>query len=236
MSARRVLFVLTGHDRLGDAKDDLAEKTGFHLYEAAKPWVMLRDAGFETVLVTPTGGPAPIDPSSADYDNEDCQRFLADPDVKSALEQSLALHDVDLDDFDAIYFPGGHGTMWDLPTDVSVSAAVISMYERGKVIAAICHGPAALVNAKCPDGRWLVDGKTVSAFTDEEERATGKDTLMPFALSSTLAERGARLKSETNFEACVSVDGQLVTGQNPASAEGVAEAIRQLVEKQSAAA
>ncbi len=236
MPASRVLFVLTGHDRLGDATDASAEKTGFHLYEAAKPWGKLTDAGFDVVLVTPEGGPAPIDPSSADFGNADCLRFLDDPDVARAIERSPSLNDVNVDDFDAIYFPGGHGTMWDLPTSASVSSAVAAMHERGKVIAAVCHGPAALVNVRRSDGGWLVDGKTVSAFSDEEERATGKDMLMPFALASMLEKRGATLNIAPDFEACVSVDGQLVTGQNPASADGVADAIRQLVEKRSAAA
>ena len=236
MTTHRVLFILTGHDRLGEVGDNSAEPTGFHLYEAAKPWCMLGDAGFEIDLVTPKGGKAPIDPSSAEFENEDCQRFLADPGIRSALEDSISLDDVDLDIFDAIYFPGGHGTMWDLPTNESVSAAVTAMYEHGKVVAAVCHGPAALVNARRSNGDWLVDGKTVSVFSNEEECATGKDMLMPFALATMLEERGATLNIAPDFEARVSVDGQLVTGQNPASAEGVAEAIRQLVEKRSAAA
>ena len=236
MGTPRVLFVLTGHDRLGDANDSSAEKTGFHLYEAAKPWCMLKDAGFELVLVTPRGGRAPIDPSSADMENELCQRFLNDRHVADAIENAGSLADVDLDDFDAIYFPGGHGTMWDLPTDDGVSAAVTAMYERGKVVAAVCHGPAALVNARRSDERWLVDGKTVSVFTNDEECATGKDKLMPFALATALEDRGAIVNTAANFEAAVSVDGRLVTGQNPASAEQVAVAIRALVLKQSAAA
>ena len=143
---------------------------------------------------------------------------------------------MNLDEYAAIYFPGGHGTMWDFPDSAAVQAAVLRMYERGKVVAAVCHGPAALVNVRLSDGRYLVDGKTVAAFTDEEERAVEKDDVMPFALSSILEKRGATLKSSGNFEAAVAVDDNLVTGQNPASAEGVGEAIRDLILRRAAAA
>ena len=236
MSKPKALFVLTGHDRLGDASDKSADKTGFHLFEAAKPWAILTDAGIEVDIVTPGGGNAPIDPSSRDLDNADNVRFINDQRVNAQIDYARPLEDVNLDDYAAIYFPGGHGTMWDLPDSEAVRSAVTQFYEQGKTVAAVCHGPAALVNVRLSDGRFLVDGKTVAAFTDEEERAVEKDDVMPFALSSTLAERGATLKSAANFEASVAVDDNLVTGQNPASAKGVGEAIRDLILKQSAEA
>ena len=236
MSKSKVLFVLTGHDRLGEASDSSADKTGFHLFEAAKPWAILTDAGIDVDLVTPAGGNAPIDPSSRDLENEDNARFINDQRVNAQIDYARPLADVDLEDYSAIYFPGGHGTMWDFPESDAVRSAVVQMFEQGKTVAAVCHGPAALVNARLSDGRFLVDGKEVAAFTDEEERAVEKDDVMPFALASMLKERGATLKKAANFEASVAVDGNLVTGQNPASAEGVGEAIRDQVLKRSARA
>ena len=227
----KILFVLTNHDRLGNPGDDAAEPTGFHLYEAAKPWTTLVDAGFDVDIVTPKGGVAPIDPSSRDSGEPENARFLNDSKVAAAIKDSRALADVDLDDYDAIYFPGGHGTMWDLPHDDAVCDAVAAMLDAGKVVAAVCHGPAALVNAKLADGSWAVDGKDVACFTDDEERAVEKDTVMPFLLGTRLQERGANLKPAANFDASVAVDGTLVTGQNPASAPGVGESIRDLVLK-----
>ncbi len=232
MPERKILFVLTGHDRLGPAGDDSVPKTGFHLAEAALPWAVLTEAGFCVDFVTPAGGPAPIDPSSRETDNPDAARFLDDDRVKRMLENTSALHDVSLEDYDAIYFPGGHGTMWDLPGNEAVQDAVRSLYENGRVVAAVCHGPAALVNVKLSDGSWLVAGKTVSVFTDEEERSVDKDSVVPFLLASKLGERGATIAKADNFQSSVSVDGRLVTGQNPASARELGERIRDLVNKQ----
>jgi putative intracellular protease/amidase len=229
--SRKILFVLTNHDRLGNPGDETAEATGFHLYEAAKPWATLVDAGFHVDIVTPKGGVAPIDPSSRESGEPESARFLNDAGVASAIESSRSLSDIDLSDYDAIYFPGGHGTMWDLPHDDAVRNAVAVMLDAGKVVAAVCHGPAAFVNAKLADGSWAVDGRDVACFTDDEERAVEKDTLMPFLLGTRLQERGANLIPAANFDASVAVDGTLVTGQNPASAPGVGEAIRDLVAK-----
>lgn len=231
MPERKILFVLTGHDRLGPAGDDAAPKTGFHLAEAAWPWKVLTDASFAVDFVTPDGGPAPIDPSSRKMDDPDNARFLDDSSVRRVLDDTPALSDVALDDYDAIYFPGGHGTMWDLPDNDAVQDAVRSMYEDGKVVAAVCHGPAALVNVRLSDGRWLVDGKTISVFTDEEEKSVDKDSVVPFLLASKLEERGATIARSDNFESSVSVDGRLVTGQNPASARELGERIRDLVKQ-----
>lgn len=236
MSKLKALFVLTGHDRLGEAGDDSAGKTGFHLFEAAKPWAILMDAGIEVDLVTPSGGNAPIDPSSRDLENEDNLRFINDPKVNAQIDYAVPLQDVNLNQYEAIYFPGGHGTMWDLPADEAVHDAVVHMYEQGKIVAAVCHGPAALVNARLSDGRHLVDGRKVAAFTDDEERSIEKDQLMPFALASTLEAHGATLVSAANFESAIAIDGNLVTGQNPASAEGVGNAVRDRILERAAEA
>lgn len=227
MYDQRVLFVLTGNDKLGDTGD----KTGFHLAEAAHPWRLLREAGFHVDFATPDGGEAPIDPGSRDMDDSVNREFLEDEDVNEKIKSAPALGDLDVSQYDAIYFPGGHGTMWDLPDHADVQAAVRDMYEAGKVVAAVCHGPAAFVNVKLGDGSWMVDGKKLSAFTDEEERAVEKDDIVPFLLASKLQERGATHEKADNFEESVTVDGQLVTGQNPASAKGVGLAIREQVKK-----
>lgn len=226
---KRVLFVLTGHDRLGSPSDQSAEKTGFHLAEAARPWQVLKAAGFETDLATPTGGKAPIDPGSYDLEDSANRAFLEDPVIKDQIDHPHAVGQLDADDYDAVYFPGGHGTMWDLPDNSEVQELVREFYESGKVVGAICHGPAALVNVTLTDGSWLVDGKDVSVFTDDEERAVEKDEIVPFLLASRLAEHGANLRPAPNFEQSVSVDDRLVTGQNPASAEALGKALRDAI-------
>lgn len=231
MDKRKILFVLTGHDRLGKADDRDADKTGFHLSEAATPWSILTEAGFTVDFATPAGGKAPIDPSSRDLDDKDNARFLEDDRVKRQIGDTRKLADVTLSEYEAIYFPGGHGTMWDFPDSDAVKNAVRKMYEDGKVVAAVCHGPAAFVNVTMSDGRWFVQDRRMSAFTDAEEKAVEKDSVMPFLLASRLEERGAKLENADNFESSVSIDERLVTGQNPASARGVGEAIRDLVTK-----
>ena len=220
-----VLFVLTGHDRLGSAVDTDAAATGFHLTEAAYPWWVLTQAGIRVVLVTPNGGPASIDPSSRDDDDKVNQAFLDDANVRAAMAQPQALRDITTEDMAAIYFPGGHGTMWDLPTHPSVADAVRTMHLAGKPVAAICHGPAALVNET-----FLIAGKRISAFSDSEEIATDKAELMPFMLESTLRERGALVEIADDFEPCVVVDGTLITGQNPASAMALAQALLEILQ------
>ncbi len=232
MSKQRVLFVLTGHDRLGAADDERADRTGYHLFEAARPWSILADAGIDVDFVTPDGNTAPIDPSSMDLSDEYNARFMDDEGVQNELKKARALKDVDIADYDGVYFPGGHGTMWDLPDHDGVQTVIRDAFESGKIVAAVCHGPAALVNVKLSNGSWLVDGKTISTFTDAEEKAVEKDSLMPFLLGTKLEERGAKLKKADNFEEAVSVDGKLVTGQNPASAEGVGREILKLIQQQ----
>ncbi|MEM9334837.1 MAG: type 1 glutamine amidotransferase domain-containing protein [Pseudomonadota bacterium] len=226
---QRVLFVLTNHDRIGPADDAEAEATGFHLFEAAMPWAMLTDAGFAVDIATPRGGKAPIDPTSRDGREPESLRFLGDPDVSAAIEHSRALADMRIDRYDALYFPGGYGAMWDLPNDADIARTVSGFFDSGRVVAAVCHGPAALVDVRRPGGDWLVEGREIACFTDDEERAMKKDTLMPFLLGTRLRERGARLRSAAVFEAAVAVSDRLVTGQNPASAAGVGRAMLDLL-------
>ncbi|MEM9403531.1 MAG: type 1 glutamine amidotransferase domain-containing protein [Pseudomonadota bacterium] len=231
--SQRCLFVLTNHDRIGPAGADDAEPTGFHLFEAAMPWCLLTEAGVQVDVVTPKGGEAPIDPSSREDDAVENQRFLHDDCVASAIADSAALTDISCDRYDAVYFPGGYGAMWDLPVDAGVATTVREFADSGRLVGAVCHGPAALVDARLDNGRWLVDGREIACFTDDEERAMQKDRLMPFLLGSRLVEHGATLKAAADFEAAVAVDGNLITGQNPASARGVGEALRdRLVQRQ----
>jgi len=221
-AGKRVLFVLTGNERLGDT----GRKTGYHLKEVAHPWRVLRDAGIHVDFATPHGGSAPMDPNSHDLEDDDNRGLLEDPDASKALENTRAAADIRANEYDAIYFAGGHGTMWDLPDDTSLARLAADIYERGGVVGAVCHGPAGLVNVKLSDGTYLVAGRTLAAFTDDEERAVGLDSTVPFLLASQLVERGAKHQAAGNFEANVAVDGRLVTGQNPASARGVGEALR----------
>jgi len=221
-SQKRVLFVLTGNDRLGET----GKPTGYHLAEVAHPWRVLTEAGVDIDLATPGGVAAPMDPGSHDLDDPDNRALLDDPEAARSLEAPRAVEDVDTERYDAIYFPGGHGTMWDLPDNRAVAGVTARMYEKGGMVAAVCHGPAALVNVRLADGAWLVAGHTVAAFTDEEEAAVGLDTSVPFLLASKLVEQGAHHRKAEDFAANVVIDGRLITGQNPSSARGVGEALR----------
>ena len=228
----RILFVLTSHDELGDT----GEKTGYFLSEVAHPYHVLRDAGCSIDFVSPQGGAVPMDPSSHDLDDPDNAAFLDDEDAQAALEDTFAPGEVDPDDYDAIYFAGGHGTMWDLPHDEQLAALTQRIYEDGGAVGAVCHGPAGLVNVERADGEPLVAGRTVACFTNEEERAMELDDAVPFLLETQLRERGATIEKADNFEEQVVVDGRLVTGQNPASAKGVGEALARIVRPATSAA
>lgn len=222
--ARRVAMVLTSHGQLGST----GKPTGFFLSEATHPWKVFQAAGYTIDLLSLRGGKAPMD--GVDRSDPVNAAFLADPAWVARTEATTAIAAADASRYDAVFFAGGHGTMWDLPDDPGVQALVRTVYERGGVVAAVCHGPAALVNARLSDGRLLVAGKAVSAFTDEEEAAVQLDKVVPFALEGTLRARDARFVEAPAFERMVAVSGRLVTGQNPASATGVAEAVVEILE------
>lgn len=227
---KRILFVLTSHDRLGDT----GQETGYYLPEAAHPWRVLREAGHRIDLASPEGGPVPVDPESHDLEDEANAAFLEAE--EDALEDTLAADALDPSEYDAIYFAGGHGTMWDFPDCQPLIDATRDIYEAGGVVAAVCHGPAGLVNVRLSDGAYLVDGREVSCFTDEEERAVELDEVVPFLLETRLRERGAAIRKAEPWQEKVVTDGRLVTGQNPASAEGVGEAVARLLEREPAGA
>lgn len=216
-ASRKALIVLTSHGRLGDT----GKTTGFYLSEASHPWEVFTKAGYTVDFASVEGGKPPMD--GVKMDDAVNKAFLEDPAVKTKLEKTLRPEDLQVSEYTIIFFAGGHGTMWDFPDNSTLNALTSNMYERGGVVAAVCHGPAALVNVKLSDGTYLVKGKTVSAFTNDEEKASGAEKVVPFLLEDRLVARGATFKKSANFEKHVEVSDRLVTGQNPASAKGVAE-------------
>jgi putative intracellular protease/amidase len=223
MKKNRILFALTSH---GD-KGNTGQKTGFYVPEAAHPWALLRTQGYEIDFVSPQGGQPPMD--GANSADPVIIGFLNDPEVARKIVNTPTPAQLNAADYAAILFVGGHGTMWDFPDDQSLTDLAASIYDAGGVVAAVCHGPAALVNLRLPDGQYLIKGKRLAAFTDEEERAAGLDRVVPFLLATRLRERGAVHVPAPNWQANVVVDERLVTGQNPASAEGVARAMAKLL-------
>ena len=225
--SQRVLFVLTSHDRKGPVGAFDAVPSGFYLSEVAHPHQILTDAGHTIDFVSPKGGETEVD--GLDLDDPINARFWNNTELRSATQTTLAPAQVDARAYAAIFYAGGHATMWDLPHSTELAALAACIYERGGVVAAVCHGPAGLVNLMLSDGRYLVDGKDVSAFTHEEERAVGLHSIVPFLLADVLQARGARHLAAPNFQPHVVVSERLVTGQNPASAKAVAEAMLTLL-------
>lgn len=211
----KVLIALTSHEELGNT----GRKTGFYVPEAAHPHRVFTDAGYEVDYVSVKGGEPPRD--GVRPDDEVVSTFLIDQAAR--LANTPSPDEVDPSGYDAILFAGGHGTMWDFPDDPGLARLARSIYEGGGVVAAVCHGPSALVNLTLSDGSYLVDGKQVSTFTNEEEAAVGLTDEVPFLLESKLAERGAKITKTGNFAEHAVADQRLVTGQNPASAAKVAE-------------
>lgn len=222
-SQKPVLFVLTSHDRKGDT----GQPTGFYLGEVTHPLAELEAAGIPVEFASIQGGEPPVD--GLKLDDAVNARYWNDDAFRSAIRTTARLEDVDPSRYAAIFFAGGHGAMWDFPNSPAVARVTRDIYENGGVVAAVCHGPSALVNVKLRDGSYLVAGKRVSAFTDSEERAVNLESVVPFLLASTLAERGALHEAAPDWTTKVVVDGRLVTGQNPQSAREVGAALRDLL-------
>ncbi|MFK0274121.1 type 1 glutamine amidotransferase domain-containing protein [Ensifer sp. NPDC090286] len=218
-----VLFVLTSHGTKGES----GQPTGFYLGEVTHPLSVLEAAGIAVEFASIKGGEPPVD--GLDLEDDTNRRYWNDEAFRAAIRTTARLDDVDPERYAAIFFAGGHGAMWDLPQSSAVDRATRSVFEAGGAVAAVCHGPAALVNVRLSDGRYLVAGRNVSAFTDSEERAVGLDKTVPFLLASTLVERGATHHPAADWTSKVVVDGRLITGQNPQSATGVGEALRDLL-------
>ena len=223
----KILIVLTSHDRLGDT----GKKTGFWLEEFAAPYYVLKDGGAEVVLASPLGGQPPLDPKSdaPDAQTDATRRFKSDAAAQQQLAATLQLAAVSADGFDAIFYPGGHGPMWDRPDNMDSLALIAAFAQADKPVAAVCHAPAALVNARGKDGEYLVKGKRVTGFTNGEEAGVQLTDVVPFLLEDRLQERGGLYAKGPDWKPFVQVDGTLITGQNPASSEAVAqELLRQL--------
>jgi putative intracellular protease/amidase len=225
MATQRVLFVLTSHDTLGSTE----KETGFYLSEVSHPYAVFEKANIEIEFVSPRGGKAPM--IGIDLEDPINKAFLDDATNVAKVENTLIPAQVNPIRYDAIFYAGGHGTMWDFPNNEQLDRIAAAIYENGGVVGAVCHGPAGLVNIKLSDGAYLVDGKTVSSFTNEEEDAVGLSDVVPFLLESTLVERGAAHTKAPNFQPHVVVSDRLVTGQNPASATGVGERMTELLQQ-----
>ena len=224
VTSKKVLFVVTSHDRKGD------KPSGFYLSEVTHPYRVLADGGYEVDFISPKGGKAPLDPDSLDLKDGANAEFWNDPKLRGAVENTKKPTDVRAEDYAGIYFAGGHGAMWDLPDDTAIAALTSSIYEHGGVVGAVCHGPAALVNVKRANGEYLVKDMWVAAFTNSEEREVGLERTVPFLLADRLEEHGAHHDPAPNWAIKVCVSGRLVTGQNPASATRVGDAMRTMLE------
>lgn len=218
-----VLIVMTSHG----VKGDTGQPTGFYLGEVTHPLAVFDAAGIPVEFASIQGGEPPVD--GVELDDATNARYWNDAKFRNAIRTTLKLDDVDAGKYSAIFYAGGHGAVWDFPTNPAVQRVTREVYENGAIVAAVCHGPAALVNVKLSDGSYLVAGRKLSAFTDDEERAVKLDQVVPFLLATTLSQRGALHQPAANWTAKTVVDGRLVTGQNPQSATATAEAVRDLL-------
>ncbi|WP_445773931.1 type 1 glutamine amidotransferase domain-containing protein [Shewanella sp.] len=217
----KVLMVLTSHDQLGDT----GEKTGFWLEELAAPYYTFADKGIDVVLASPKGGLPPLDPKSdeADFQTDATRRFAVDTKAQALLANTHALATINLADFDAVFYPGGHGPLWDLTNDKDSIALIEACYNTDKLLGLVCHAPGVLKYPKKADGTPLVAGKNVTGFTNSEEDAVQLTNVVPFLVEDMLQENGATYSKADDWHPYAVVDGKLITGQNPASSELVAE-------------
>ena len=223
----KILMVLTSHDRLGET----GQKTGFWLEEFAAPYYVFKEAGADIVLASPKGGQPPLDPKSDAPDAQTAAtvRFNEDAEALSALANTRPLKDVVDAEFDAVFYPGGHGPMWDLAEDADSIRLIEQTFSAGKPVAAVCHGPAVFRHPRGALGEPLVKDKRVTGFSDEEEAAVGLADIVPFSLEDALKRNGARYERGAVWQSYVVTDGRLVTGQNPASSEAAAHEVLRLL-------
>lgn len=225
----KVLMVLTSHDQLGNT----GRKTGFWLEELAAPYYVFKDAGAQITLASPKGGRPPLDPKSNEpsFRTDLTRRFENDADAEARLDKTLRLDSVRQEDYDTVFYPGGHGPMWDIAEDRNSIKLIESFLAAGKPIALVCHASGALRHVRTPDGRPLVEGKTVTGFTDGEEAEVELTKVVPFLVEDELLRLGAIFSKVKNWGVYTVTDGQLITGQNPASsgpaAKVLIEALRQ---------
>jgi len=229
----KILIVLTSHDELGNT----GRKTGFWLEELAAPYYHFKDAGWQITLASPKGGRAPLDPKSNEeqYKTDQTRRFEADAEAEGRLSATVRLDSVSADDFDTVFYPGGHGPMWDLAEDPDSIRLIEQTLRAGKPLALVCHAPGVLRHARNPDGTPLVAGRRVTGFTDGEEEFMGLTKVVPFLVEDELIAKGADYSKVGDFEPYVVTDGLLITGQNPASSGPAALELIALVDKTAAA-
>lgn len=219
----KVLIVLTSHDQLGNT----GEKTGFWLEEFASPYYHLKDAGVQVTLASPQGGRPPLDPKSnePDFQTDDTRRFENDTFAQNQLANTAKLAQMKVEDFDAVFYPGGHGPLWDLHNDKDSIALIEGFIAAGKPVAAVCHAPAVLLKAKAQNGEPLVKGKQVTGFSNSEEAAVQLTDVVPYLLEDQLVALGGKYKKVEDWNSLAVVDGLIITGQNPNSSTAVAKAL-----------
>jgi len=223
----KILMVLTSHDRLGDT----GKKTGFWLEEFAAPYYAFKDAGAEIVVASPAGGQPPLDPKSnePDFQTDSTHRFDADTEAQAQLASTVRLDSLQAAEFDAVFYPGGHGPLWDLAQDPDSIALIESFAAANKPIAFVCHAPGVLRAVKRADGKPFVEGRKVTGFTNSEEEAVGLTKIVPFLVETALKENGGVFSNTADWGVHVVTDGLLVTGQNPASSAPAAEKLLSLL-------
>ena len=223
----KVLMILTSHDKLGDT----GKKTGFWLEEFAAPYYVLLDAGAEMTLASPAGGQPPLDPQSdvPDAPTEATGRFKKDDVAQSALANTTKLAEINADEFDAIFFPGGHGPLWDLAENADSQRMIGTFMAENRPLAAVCHAPAIFKHTKGADGMSVVSGRRVTGFSNTEEEGVGLTKIVPFLVEDMLKANGGLYEKGPDWGSFVVVDGKLVTGQNPASSEAAAKELLKLL-------
>jgi putative intracellular protease/amidase len=222
-----ILVVLTSHDQLGDT----GKKTGFWLEELAAPYYAFVDAGAEVTLASPKGGQPPLDPKSneTDFQTDKTRRFEADATAKAVLSNTKKLSDVSITDFDAIFYPGGHGPLWDLANDPHSITLIEDAISASKPVGLVCHAPGVLRDVRSADGTPLVNGKAVTGFSNSEEEAVGLTNVVPFLVEDMLKASGGHYSKGPDWQSHIQRDGLLVTGQNPASSNAAAHALLELL-------
>ena len=225
----KVLVVLTSHSELGNT----GKKTGFWIEEFAAPYYSMADAGVDITIASPKGGQPPIDPKSDEPDNQTpaTERFHADAELKDKLSKSLVLADVNESDYDAVFYPGGHGPLWDLAVDKNSISLIESFYKHNKPVAFVCHAPGALIHVKDENGEPLVKGKEVTGFSNTEEEAVQLTKVVPFLVEDELNKLGATYSKASDWGSYVKQDGLLITGQNPCSSEETAKLLLAALKK-----
>jgi len=217
----KVLIILTSHDKLGNT----GQKTGFWLEELASPYYVFKDNKAEITLASPLGGQPPLDPKSdePDYQTQATKRFQNDDTAQAQLSNTVILSSINADDYDAVFYPGGHGPLWDLAEDKNSIALIENMHGANKLVGLVCHAPAALIHTKGTDGKPLVNNKRVTGFTNGEEAGVELTEIVPFLVEDMLINNGGLYQKAEDWHVHIEADGNLITGQNPASSEAVAE-------------